>query len=432
MHAFKLEITPARTIAAGFALVIILGAVLLRLPFCLRPGVTLSFIDSLYTATSAVCVTGLVVTDTGSTFSPMGEALIALLIQIGGLGVAAVGTGVMVAFNQKLNFKSRYLIRDSFNLNTMGGIIRFLKSLLMATLVIELLGAVAAFTVFIKSYDFWTAVGVSCFHSIASFNNAGFDIFGTGSSMYIYRNNVWLTLVTIILIFLGGIGFVTINEIYREGLHYRKWSLNTCVSLSMSIILLFGGALLFRCTESFNWGGAIFYSMSARTAGFSTIPLNSFTVPGLMTLMALMFIGCAPGSTGGGIKTTTFFTLVIKLRHAVTNKPEEMFHYSIPEGAFKKAAMVFFMGGFTVYISTFLLMYTNPSLHFLDALVEMISAYATVGLSTGITSSLNTAGKLLTIIVMYIGRLGPLTVATLWYYEDDAKARYPADYISIG
>ena len=250
--------------------------------------------------------------------------------------------------------------------------------------------------------------------------------------MYIYRNNVWLTMVTILLIFLGGIGFVTINEIYREGFHYRKWSLNTCVSLSMSIILLFGGALLFRCTESFNWGEAIFYSMSARTAGFSTIPLNSFTVPGLMTLMALMFIGCAPGSTGGGIKTTTFFTLVIRLRLAVTNKPEEMFHYSVPEGAFKKAAMVFFMGGFTVYISTFLLMYTNPSLHFLDALVEMTSAYATVGLSTGITSSLNTAGKLLTIIVMYIGRLGPLTVATLWYYEDDAKARYPADYISIG
>lgn len=432
MFFFKWDASPARIIALGFALVIFLGSLLFSSPFCLREGVHLSYIDSLYMATSAVCVTGLVTVDPGSTFSPFGELILALLIQIGGLGVAAVGTGVIVVLGEKLNFKGRSLIKNSFNLNSLGGMIRFLRSLFVATFIIESIGAALSFPVFIQQYTWWDALGISCFHSIAAFNNSGFDILGTGESLAAYTHHIWLNVVTISLIFLGGIGFLVIYEVWNEKWFWRTWSLNTCTSIFMGTTILIIGAILLKFTESFSWLNAFFYSMSARTAGFATIPLSSFAPVTMMTMLILMFIGAAPGSTGGGIKTTTLFVLLMRIRKAVTNKPEEMFHYSIPNSAFRKASIVFFMGLFVVYVSTYLVLMTNPHIPFLDALTEMTSAYATVGLSTGITSSLNSIGKLISIAVMYIGRLGPITIATLWYYEDDSQARYPSDYISIG
>jgi trk system potassium uptake protein TrkH len=428
----KFRLTPAHIVAGGFALTILLGSFLLSCSVSLRPGVSLSYIDALYMATSAVCVTGLGVVDAGSTFSPLGEAILAFLIQVGGLGVTTVGAGVMLAMGEKVSFRGRSIVQSSLSLRSYGGVIRFLRTLFLFTFVIEGTGAFLAFLDFRQFYPFWDAVGVSIFHSIASFNNAGFDILGTGRSLYAFTDDVSMNILTMMLVFLGGIGFLTMNEIVEKKWHIKSMSLHTLVAVSTGLMLLAGGAVFLKGTESFSWLTAFFYSMSARTAGFATVPLDQFSGAGLMVMLFLMFIGASPGSTGGGIKTTTFFVLVMGIRRAATNQQEEMFHYSVPAGAFRKASVVCLMAMMVIFTSTFILLCLEPHLDFMDALFEMTSAFATVGLSTGVTGTLSTAGKLLSIAVMYIGRLGPLTVATLWYFKDDDRARFPEGYLSIG
>lgn len=428
----KIEISPARIVAGGFAFLILLGSLLLSLPVSLKPGVTLSYIDALFMATSAVCVTGLGVVDLGSTFSPFGQYVMAFLIQVGGLGVATVGAGVMLILGEKVNFKGRSIVQSGLNLYSIGGIIHFLQKLFAFTFTIEGIGFILAYPDFMKSYGTADAFRISLFHSIASFNNAGFDVLGTGNSLLAYTSDVYMNILTIVLVFLGGIGFLTMFEIYNMKTSWKMLSLHSLVTVTMSLGLLAAGAILLKLTEHFSWITSFFYSMSARTAGFSTVPMSSFTDAGLMVMLMLMFIGAAPGSTGGGIKTTTFFVLLMGLRRAATNRREEMFHYSVPHGAFRKASVVFFISFMVIFVSTFLLLLLMPELDFMSAFFEMTSAFATVGLSLGVTPHMTEAAKILTIAVMYIGRLGPITVATLWYYRDDDSARYPDGYISIG
>lgn len=243
---------------------------------------------------------------------------------------------------------------------------------------------------------------------------------------------MFLNLVTCLLIFFGGIGFLVIREIVEKRFRWRRFSMHTKVVLTMSIVLTVGGAVIFRITEDMPWIGALFNSVTARTAGFSTYSLGEFSNAGLLAMIFLMFVGASPGSTGGGIKTSTLFALIQGIKTAATNTSGKAFHYSVPHGVFRKASAITVMGIGVVAIGTFFMTAFEPDIPIRDALFEVTSAFGTVGLSTGITTGLGTASKLLSIVIMYIGRLGPLTIATLWYFTNGERTRYPDGNIAIG
>lgn len=423
---------PARIIAFGFALVILLGSCLFMLPCSVKEGVELRYIDALYMSTSAVCVTGLISVDVGDTFTPLGQFFLAVLIQTGGLGVTCIGAGVIVAMRRRVNLKGRNVIREAMNLNTGKGIVKFIKSVFLTTLSFELVGAALSFIVFIKDYPPLRAIGISLFHSIAAFNNSGFDVLGNFQSLIPYQNNVLLNLVTCGLVVFGGIGFLVIRELIEKRLCWRKLSMHTKVVLTVSAALIAIGTLLIKLTENVTWLGAFFSSVSARTAGFATYPLGEFTNAGLSVIALLMFIGASPGSTGGGIKTSTLFVLFQGIKSAATNKSEKAFHYAVPATAFRKAAVITLIGLSIISVGTYLMTAMEPQISVIDALFEVTSAFGTVGLTTGITTELCLGSKLLSIVIMYIGRLGPLTIASLWYFTKGERVSYPDGNIAIG
>ncbi len=424
--------SPVRIISLGFAAVILVGSLLLSLPCCIREGQVVRYIDALYTSTSAVCVTGLITVDPGDTFTPLGQFFLGVLIQIGGLGVTAVGAGVIMAMGKKVNLKGRNIIREAMNLNSGRGAIRFVKNVLFTTGAFELAGAVLSFFVFIRDYPPLRAVGISLFHSVAAFNNSGFDILGGGQSLLPYQDNVPLNLITCVLIFFGGIGFLVIREMVDQRFCWRRFSMHTKVVLTMSAVLIFAGMVLLRLTEDITWLGAFFNSMTARTAGFSTYALGEFSQAGLMVMIVLMFIGASPGSTGGGIKTSTVFVLMQGIKSAATNTSEKAFHYAVPADAFRKATVITLIGLSVVISGSWLILVMHPEMAFVDVIFEVTSAFSTAGLSTGITGDLCDAAKLLSILIMYIGRLGPLTIVSLWYFNKGERTRYPDGNIAVG
>lgn len=422
-----------RIIAAGFLTVILVGSLLLCLPCSLKDGVDISYIDALYTSTSAVCVTGLVVVDAGDTFSVFGQIVLGLLIQIGGLGVTAVGTGIIIAMGKKVDLKGRNLIRESLNVDSGKGLVGFIKDIFITTIVFELLGAVSSFFVFVQDYPPLKAIGISLFHSVAAFNNSGFDVLGNFQNLIPYQNNIALNIITCTLIFFGGIGFLVIREMWLTKGRWRKMSMHSKVVISVSVSLIVIGALLLKLTQNdMSWLGAFFHSVSARTAGFSTYPLGNLTESGLLVLTVLMFIGASPGSTGGGIKTSTFFVLLQGIKSASSNKSEKAFNYAVPQYAFRKASVITLLALGVVMLGTFLMSIFEPQLALSDILFEITSAFGTVGLSTGISPDLTPYSKFLCIVIMYIGRLGPLTVASLWYFGEKERVSYPDGNIAIG
>ncbi len=434
-----MKLSPGRIIALGFAAVILIGSGLLMLPCSIQEGQDIHYIDALYTSTSAVCVTGLIAIDPGTAFTPVGRFFLALLIQIGGLGVTTVGAGVILAMGKKINLKGRNLIQEAGNLENGKGAVRFVRSVLFTTLTIELIGAGISFFVFVQDYPPLEALGYSLFHSVAAFNNSGFDIFGHSGQLYsnenlfAYHDNILLNLVTAGLILFGGIGFLVIQEMRRNRFCWKKYSMHAKVVLSMTAFLIVFGTVLIKWTESSEtWLGAFFHSVSARTAGFSTTNMADYTDAGLLVLIVLMFIGASPGSTGGGIKTTTFFVLFRGILSAATNRSEKAFKYSIPGELFRKASVIMLLALSIVMTGTWLLIVMDPNVPMIDALFEMTSAFGTVGLSTGVTASLSLGSKILSILIMYIGRLGPMTVVCLWYFTKGDRVRYPEGNIAIG
>lgn len=430
----KIKITPARVIAAGFAAAILIGSGLLMLPVSVRAGVTLRYIDALYTSTSAVCVTGLIAVDAADTFTAFGQTVIAVLIQIGGLGVTSVGAGIIIATGRRMNLRERNVVREALNFDSGSGVRRLVKSIFATTAVIELAGAALSYPVFARDHDALHAVGISVFHSIAAFNNAGFDILGGGTNLIPYRDSVLLNLTTCALIFFGGIGFLVIREVGEKRFRWRRFSMHTRVVLSVSAVLLAAGTVLLKISEgdALGWLDALFFSFSARTAGFSTVPLSGFSNAGLCVLNVLMFIGASPGSTGGGVKTSTFFALLRGIRSAATNTGESAFRYSLPRSAFRKAAVIVMIGLSVIVAGTFLISLVEPALPVRDVLTEVVSAFATVGLSTGITPTLGTAAKLISVVIMYMGRLGPMTIVTVWYFSLGERVSYPEGDLVIG
>ena len=432
INKIKKQLTPAHIIALGFAAVILLGSALLIMPFSVRPGVELAYIDSLYTSTSAVCVTGLIAVDAGDTFTPIGQFILGGLIQVGGLGVTAVGAGIILLMGRRVNLRGRNLVKEAMNLDSGRGIVQFVRSIFATTLLFEGLGALLSYPSFATTRGPVKAIGLSIFHSVAAFNNSGFDILGGGTNLIPYQDDVLLNLVTCGLIIFGGIGFLVIREMWNTRLHWKKFSMHTKVVLSTTAVLLIVGTLLLKATEDITWLGAFFHSVSARTAGFSTYALKDFSTSGLLVLIMLMFIGASPGSTGGGIKTTTFFSLIQGIKSAATNRSEKAFRYALPRDAFRKAAVITLLALGVVVTGTYLMTVFEPHLDLRDIVFEIVSAFGTVGLSTGITPDLTVASKLLSILIMYIGRLGPLTIASLWYFTYGERTQFAEGNIAIG
>ncbi|HJC63910.1 MAG TPA: H(+)-transporting ATPase [Candidatus Blautia merdavium] len=420
-----------RLITLGFAAVILLGTFLLLLPVSVRPDTSVSFIDALFTSTSAVCVTGLIAVDTYDTFTPFGQGVVAFLIQVGGLGVTSVGVGLILAVGKRVGMKGRILAQEGLNVTGVKGIVRLVKSVLLLTLCFEAAGAVLSFAVFIQDYPLPRAVGTSIFHSIAAFNNSGFDVLGGLQNLIPYESNILLNLTTCVLIFFGGIGFLVILDILRNR-SFKKLSLHSKVVLTTSLVLLAAGTLLLKAAEDMTWLSAFFHSVSARTAGFSTCSMGELTNAGMFTLILLMFIGASPGSTGGGIKTSTFFVLIQSVRSLVTKKNFEAFRRSIPVDRITRAYVIALLSVLVVCISTLLLCILEPDLDFVQILFEAVSAFGTVGLSAGVTPNLCAASKFVIVLTMFVGRLGAFTLFSMWVDRPAPTAHYVEESISIG
>ncbi|WP_394870448.1 TrkH family potassium uptake protein [Clostridium butyricum] len=425
------HISPGRLIVLGFFMVIMIGAFLLMSPFSRRSGVDVSFVDALFTSTSSVCVTGLIAIDTADTFNLFGKTVVAMLIQIGGLGVTSIGVGLILLIGRNVGIKQRMLVKEALNLTSMKGIVKLIKAVIIMTISFEIVGAILSYIVFSKDYKPLDAVGISIFHSIAAFNNSGFDILGNFQNLSSYRDNILLNLVTCGLIIFGGLGFLTIKEIIEKH-SFEKFSLHTKIVITMTGSLLIVGTVLLKFTENISWLTAFFYSTSARTAGFSTAPLSGFTSAGLFTLVILMFIGASPGSTGGGIKTTTFFAIIKNVYSASTNKHCVAFKRELSKNTIAKASIIATLSLTLVVVDTFILSIIEPEFSFMQILFEVTSAFGTVGLSTGITPSLSDLSKLIITLTMFIGRLGPLTMATIWTFKPTSHVHYLEEDITIG
>ena len=431
MIRFLKKQPPGRLIALGFAAVILLGAVLLLLPVSVRPDAEVTPIDALFTSTSAVCVTGLIAIDTADHFTVFGQAVVAGLIQIGGLGVTSVGVGLVLAAGGRVSIKGRSLVKEALNVDSFQGMVRLVKAVLVMTLCFEGAGVALSFLVFSQDYAPLHALWISVFHSIAAFNNSGFDILGGLQNLIPYQTNVLLNLTTCGLIIFGGLGFLVMLDMGRAR-SFRKLTFNSKVVLTTTAALLLIGTLLLKATEEMTWLGAFFHSVSARTAGFSTYPIGELTNAGLFVLILLMFIGASPGSTGGGIKTTTFFALMQQVRAVFTKRKPGGFHRTLPAQAIDKAGVIALLSLVVVCCGTFLLCVLEPELDFVQLLFEEVSAFGTVGLSTGITPDLCTASKLVLIFTMYVGRLGAFTLFSIWIERPEPNVRYTEEMITIG
>lgn len=422
---------PGRLIVLGFALVILLGTGLLLLPVSVRDDAQVSFIDALFTSTSAVCVTGLIAIDVADHFTAFGQTIVAALIQIGGLGVTSIGVGLILAAGKRVSFKGRTLVKEALNVDGFKGMVRLVKAVLLMTLCFELVGMALSFIVFVQDYPPLRALGISAFHSIAAFNNSGFDILGGLRNMIPYQSDILLNLTTCGLIIFGGLGFLVILDILKKR-SFKKLMLHSKIVIITTVVLIVAGTLLLKATEDVSWLGAFFQSVSARTAGFSTYPIGEFTNAGLFTLIILMFIGASPGSTGGGIKTSTFFVLIQQVRSLFTKKQIGAFRRSISAETLSKFSIIVLLSLLLVCIGAFLLCILEPECSFVQLLFEEVSAFGTVGLSTGITPGLADGSKMVLIFTMFAGRVGAFTLLSIWIERPAPTVHYTEESITVG
>ncbi len=391
----------------------------------------MSFIDALFTSTSAVCVTGLIAIDVADHFTAFGQTIVAALIQIGGLGVTSIGVGLILAAGKRVSFKGRTLVKEALNVDGFKGMVRLVKAVLLMTLCFELVGMALSFIVFVQDYPPLRALEISAFHSIAAFNNSGFDILGGLRNMIPYQSDILLNLTTCGLIIFGGLGFLVILDILKKR-SFKKLMLHSKIVIITTVVLIVAGTLLLKATEDVSWLGAFFQSVSARTAGFSTYPIGEFTNAGLFTLIILMFIGASPGSTGGGIKTSTFFVLIQQVRSLFTKKQIGAFRRSISAETLSKSSIIVLLSLLLVCIGAFLLCILEPECSFVQLLFEEVSAFGTVGLSTGITPGLTDGSKMVLIFTMFAGRVGAFTLLSIWIERPAPTVHYTEESITVG
>jgi len=437
------KLTPYQILVLGFAGLIICGALLLMTPMASVTGQSLSFIDALFTATSAVCVTGLIVVDTGTYFSLFGQLVIIFLIQAGGLGIMTMATLMALVMRRKIQLRERLIMQEALNQMTVSGVVRLTQHIIAITLLIEFIGGTI---LAISWYPELGSQGIyfGYWHGISSFCNAGFDLFGEYRSLTNYVDNITVNLAISSLIILGGIGFTVMFDVW----HNRRWckfSLHTKLVLVTTAVLLMLGTLVILLLEMNNtdtlgplsWQGkflgSYFQSVSTRTAGYNTVDIGKLQDATIFFMVILMFIGGSPSSTAGGIKTTTIGVLITAVWALIRGKTDaEIFQKRIPQQLIYKAFTVFFIAATMVIIVTMMMSITEDA-SFLRILFEVVSAFGTVGLTTGITPALTEYGKMWIIVTMFAGRVGPVTLAlALALRTRKGMVHYPEGKINIG
>lgn len=445
IHARR-HVSQTQFIAYGFFCVIITGTLLLMLPFASRDGQSEPFLNCLFTATSASCVTGLVVADTWSQWSLFGQLVILTMIQIGGLGFITVGVFISIVLRRKIGLKERGLMMESVNTLQIGGVVRLAKKIIIGTCIFEGTGAVLLAIRFIPQFGFFRGLFYGIFHSISAFCNAGFDLMGgqTPYSSFVAYYDDWLVnFVIMSLIIIGGIGFIVWDDLSRNKLHFRKYMLQTKIVLVTTAILVFGGGLLFYLLErnhllvGMNTSGKIltslFSSVTARTAGFNTTDTAALTDGSKLLTIILMFIGGSPGSTAGGIKTTTLVVLLLCVHSNIKQTYGiNIFGRRLESDAVKRAGTILTINLLLAVTASLAIMAIQP-LGFSDILFETFSAIGTVGMTTGITRALHPISRCIIILLMYCGRIGSLSFA-LAFVQSKRKphVQQPAEAINIG
>ncbi|RAP76322.1 TrkH family potassium uptake protein [Paenibacillus montanisoli] len=439
---------PPRVLATGFALIILLGGFLLTLPFASSDGTTTPFIDAVFTATSATCVTGLVTVDSGSHWSVAGQVIIICLIQVGGLGFMTMSTLFAIVLRKRISLRERLILQEAMNQTNIEGIVRLIRKVLLYSITIELAGAILFAIRWSFDMPLGKAIYFGAWHAVSMFNNAGFDLFGSFGVPFVsftdYVNDPIINTVAMLLIIFGGIGFIVMSDIieYRAR---KRLSLHSKVVLSMTGILLAVGTIVIFIFEFTNmntlgelsWSGKIwaslFQSVAPRTAGPNTVDLAALRQATQFFIILLMFIGASPGSTGGGIKTTTFATLIGAVAAMIRGKDDiVMFKMRLARERIFKALTITMLSLALVTFVTMCLATTEDH-SFIKVLFETTSAFGTVGLSLGLTPQLTTIGKILICLTMYAGRLGPLTLAyALGPRSEKELYRYPEGKITIG
>lgn len=436
---------PSAVFVLGFAVLILLGTMLLTVPFATEDGEGLSFLDALFTATSATCVTGLVVVDTGDTFSIFGEVVILTLIQIGGLGFMTFSTLLLLIMRKKISLKDRLLLKEAFNFSSLSGVVKIVRRVLLFTVMAETIGGLILATRFSFDMPLGQAIYFGFFHSISNFNNAGFDLMGDFRSLTMYVEDPIVTITVSLLIISGGLGFIVIHELY-EYKETRKLSLHSKVVLSTTSILIVGATILvflFEFNNTKTLGAlspvgkglaAFFQSVTPRTAGANTLPIADLTYPTLLLTIFLMFIGAGSGSTASGIKVTTLTVLLAAVWSQLRGKTDVvLFRRRIVTETILKAFTLTVLSIILVIGVTMILSMTQSGYEFIVYLFEATSAFGTVGLSMGLTPDLTPIGRICIILLMFIGRLGPLTIGfVLAKRQKDEAFRYPKGSIMIG
>lgn len=425
------RIQPGIQLALGFLLIIAIGAVLLYLPVSHQKGVDVSFLDAWFVSTSAVCVTGLTPIDISKTLSLFGSTVMMVLIQLGGLGYAFVAVLIIRLTSGKFDVSTSNLLRDSLGADHKIGARNLFFLAIAVTAIIELIGAMLLFISFSERYPLSRALYLSLFHSVSAFNNAGFDLF---SDSLMKWNSDPLVLITIAsLIAFGGLGFLVYGDLVDHFRKKKKITMHTKIVLSTTLLLIVSGTVLFKIIlPDVDWKNAFFQSVTTRTAGYFSYDQSTLTPAAIALTIILMFIGASPGSTGGGVKTTSFYTAVkasfslLLGRNPVSHKRE------ISSESIMKAFFVIIISVLLVALASFLLMITDPQFGADEILYETVSAYATVGLTMGITPYISSAGKIILIIMMYLGRVGFMTIISAFARRRLSGARYMEEKVIIG
>lgn len=440
--------SPPQVMASGFILIILIGAQLLSRPVSFTSDKPISYLDALFMSASATCVTGLTILNTGTHFSTFGQVVIIALAQIGGLGFMTMATLFALLFRKRISFRERLILQESMNYGSTEGIVRMIRKVLLYALVIELSGAVLLSSYFMLEMPVGQSLYFGIFHSISFFNNAGFDLFSQyperASSLIHYVEDPFVNIVSMLLIFFGGIGFIVISELVTYPKN-RKLSLHSKVVLTVTGILTVIGAIVIFALEFSNphtlqplsalgkFLGALFQSITARSAGLSTIDPSMLREVTQFFLILLMFIGAGPGSTGGGIRVTTFAILIGAIVSMIRGRDDVvLFRYRIAKQQIHQAIM-FTMIAFSIICGASMLLSITESGSFLSILFEATSAYCTVGMSIGLTSHLSEPGKIIIILLMFVGRIGPVTLAFALNTRSKKELyRYPEGKITIG
>jgi trk system potassium uptake protein TrkH len=441
------RLNPAQILVLGFASIILLGAILLNLPIASKTGESVGFVNSIFTATSAVCVTGLVVVDTGTYWTMFGQIVILMLIQIGGLGFMTMATLVAFVIGKRISLRERLIMQEALNQFNISGLVRLTKHILFTTFIIEGIGAFFLYLKFIQEYEAPKAILFGIFHSVSAFCNAGFDLIGEGRSLTPYVDDILVNVIIWLLIVIGGMGFTVIMDL----LTFKKFSrltLHTKLVLSITGILILTGFAFSFIVEFNNPDtlgnlsikgkllGSMFQGITPRTAGFNTLPMDKLRMASKFFIIILMFIGGSPSSTAGGIKTTTVGVLILSIISIIRGKNDtEVFNRRIAKDVINRALAIAVIGMLWVAVVTMILSITEANKDFLDIFFETVSAFGTVGLSLGITSKLSLIGKLVISLTMFAGRVGTLTIVfALGRKQQNNKGliRYPEGKVMVG